>query len=374
MTPWLLFACEILDDFPIPVPGGAGNDPLGTEVLSTTTKQSGIVSVPVEVDSETTALLLTGVSEKKVSLEGITDPNGSPVLEWEDWYYEPYSLTYAIFGFDRATAANWPIRDIDAPLFPGTWVFEFATLDGANYAGNTPIDITIQRKADADFTQGTVAVQITWADGVDQDADIVAGVELAVEHWRDVWAAAGITLQETYATSTLDPLLGFANKGSDDLVGPASAKPAEALMMVIGDEIQGEPFTFGIAGGIPGPVAPTRMTYVVVSWLAHAGTNGKLSEDEASLMGETMAHEAGHFTGLFHPAELSYYNYYVFEAWDALDDTEDCVDSAACDVTLGNNNMYPYPLCDYYGDGGCEPQDQYTPDQGAVMNRYTPTL
>jgi hypothetical protein len=371
----LALGCDILEDLPKPDGGPAGSGALETEVLALKTKGGGIVSVPIDVDEETTALLVTGAADKFVSLERITDPEGSAVLEWQDWYYTPYSLTYAIFGFDRATAANWPIRSIDAPLTPGVWTFELATIDASGYyVGNTPIDVTVHRKADADFSGGTVKVQITWADGVDQDSDIVDGVARAVEHWREVWAAAGLTLVESYATSTLDPQLGFAIKGTDDLIPVASVKDPESLLMVIGDEIQGEPYTFGIAGGIPGSVAPTRMTYVVVSWLAHAGANGKLSNEEASLMGETMAHEAGHFMGLFHPAELSYYDYYLFDAWDALDDTPECSDSATCDALLGNNNMYAYPLCDYYGDGGCESQDQYTVDQAAVLNRYTPVL
>ncbi len=362
----LLVGCDVLDDLPDIL---LGTGDFSTETFKDTSNNAGLLKVKVDVDADTTGLLITGESDQHVSLERILDPDGNPVLKWDDWYYTPYSLTYAIFGFNTATAANWPIRAEDGPLRKGAWVFELATLDSSGYyAPSTKMDITVQRKKDADFSRGDVKVQITWADGVDEDQDIVDGVALAVEHWRTVWADAGLTLVESYASSDLDPSLGFADSGSEDLIPVAELKPPEALLMVIGEDINGKTGTFGIAGGIPGSVAPTRMTYVVISWLAHAGANGTVDDGEAALMGETMAHEAGHFTGLFHPVEFG------LSAWDALADTDDCVDYVDCEIAIGHNNMYPYPICDYYGDGGCEPQNEYTPDQAGVMNRYTPVL
>ena len=78
-------------------------------------------------------------------------------------------------------------------------------------------------------------------------------------------------------------------------------------------------------------------------------------------MGETMAHEAGHYLGLFHPVETSY------ALWDALDDTPECDDSAACAAALGTNLMFPYPVCAF---SECEEQGLLTPKQVGVMHRY----
>ena len=47
------------------------------------------------------------------------------------------------------------------------------------------------------------------------------------------------------------------------------------------------------------------------------------------MFGETMAHEIGHYMGLYHPVEASY-NY-----WDALEDTVECGTWNACETQLG---------------------------------------
>jgi len=84
-------------------------------------------------------------------------------------------------------------------------------------------------------------------------------------------------------------------------------------------------------------------------------------------MGETMAHEGGHYLGLFHPVEFSY------DDWDAISDTPECASETDCDETLGTNLMYPYPVCDYYYTS-CVKQDQLTDGQTGVWQRYIGTL
>ena len=77
-----------------------------------------------------------------------------------------------------------------------------------------------------------------------------------------------------------------------------------------------------------------------------------------------LAHEIGHYMGLYHPVEASY-NY-----WDALEDTVECGTWNACETQLGNNLMFPYPIC----YGACELQTEITSDQMGVLQRYTGTL
>ena len=78
-----------------------------------------------------------------------------------------------------------------------------------------------------------------------------------------------------------------------------------------------------------------------------------------------MAHEVGHYLGLFHPAELPVGG--VVKSWDALDDTTECLTGSECDAKLGTNLMYPTPLCD---STPCTPQAQVTPQQQGVVHRY----
>ncbi|MEC7983511.1 MAG: hypothetical protein VX278_00020, partial [Myxococcota bacterium] len=74
-----------------------------------------------------------------------------------------------------------------------------------------------------------------------------------------------------------------------------------------------------------------------------------------------LAHEAGHYLGLFHPHEVDY------RSWDALEDTPDCEGSGVCDTSLQGNLMYPYPICSV---SSCRPQEELTTDQTGVMHRY----
>ena len=96
----------------------------------------------------------------------------------------------------------------------------------------------------------------------------------------------------------------------------------------------------------------------------NAGFDGQFNPAEIQMFGETMAHEIGHYMGLYHPVEASY-NY-----WDALEDTVECGTWNACETQLGNNLMFPYPIC----YGACELQTEITSDQMGVLHRYTGTL
>jgi hypothetical protein len=74
-----------------------------------------------------------------------------------------------------------------------------------------------------------------------------------------------------------------------------------------------------------------------------------------------MAHEAGHYLGLFHPIELS--NGQVVSV-DPLTDTDECSTEVACvaNPSLFNNLMYPN------GDNGAGEAGLLTPQQRGVLN------
>jgi hypothetical protein len=78
-----------------------------------------------------------------------------------------------------------------------------------------------------------------------------------------------------------------------------------------------------------------------------------------------MAHEMGHYIGLFHPVEMSY------NRWDDLRDTEECGGAFSCERDLGYNLMFPYSLCNFTS---CESQYQITDDQAGVIQQAPGTL
>ena len=106
---------------------------------------------------------------------------------------------------------------------------------------------------------------------------------------------------------------------------------------------------------------PTPRSGVLISADLAAGPNGEFSPEERRLLAETMAHEVGHYLGLFHPVETTW------ETWDVLDDTPTCDDEFECVEELGGNLMFPFPVCAGFT---CTPQENITEDQRTVLNRY----
>lgn len=345
---------------------GGGSDMLERDSFSGTSNNSGLLQVEVDLSGDQTAFLVTAESSSYPTLERVLDPSGNEVLHWEDWWTSNESLTYAFFPWGQAMAFNWPVREEDGPLESGTWTVELATITPqGNYDGNQDVEVTVHKKADGAFGRSDVRVRIIWADGVGGDSDVVDAVEQAVERWREIWGEYGLTVDESYHDSSLDPDLGFWYSGSGAVESNAEQYDGQELFLIVGETIDGDTYTYGVAGGIPGSIEPNRFSFVVLSWLAHAGGNGQFSEDEIRLMGETMAHESGHYMGLFHPVESDYASY------DALDDTPACGSANACENQLGDNLMFPYPLC--YGQS-CDPQGELSDGQTGVSQRYTGAL
>ena len=164
----------------------------------------------------------------------------------------------------------------------------------------------------------------------------------------------------TTPLATPDIPLPFAG---DDLYAELSADSGETeLLMVIVETLDGGVNYLGYAGGIPGALTPSPRAAITLSWLANSGVDGHFNEDDIRLFGETMAHEASHYMGLFHPVEES------LESRDALEDTQDCEPIEDCEERYGDNLMFPYPICSF---SGCLPQERLTSDQTGVLHRYT---
>lgn len=330
-----------------------------------TSDGQGLVTVPVSVDAATSRFMVTGWSSQNVNLEEIRGPSGEVLVYWGDWWEQDERLTQAIYP-ESVTAVNWPSRRVDGELEPGEYQVVLATTDrNWDYRPNTDLEVAVHRVSDPSLTSGKVDVRIVWAQGVDQSAHVVTSVQTAIERWREIWAQRGLTLAETYQTSTLADNLPWAYRGSAGVKSIAASGNGDALILVIGELFPDGPETLGVSGALPGSLEPTERKYVALSWLAHAGANALFDDEERRIMGETMAHEVGHYMGLYHPVEGDY------ATWDALADTDKCRSESACDASLGSNNMYPYPLCTWET---CEPQAEVTGDQQGVLQRHVGAL
>ena len=340
--------------------------------FSEKTGADGLLALEIEVAPGQPSFLISAEAKNEyVGVERVLDPDGKVVLTWEDWWYSDLSLTEAIFGYGETASFNWPIRKIDGDLTPGTWTVELFAANSSGTYVDDKLSGTTWLKDDADLQSGVVPVHLVYAKGV-KKAKVSQAVNQALDRWREIWAAEGLTLQETIHESDIDRDFGFIETdyytGSTEIEDYMETLPPGEIAVFIGETIAYETDTFGIAGGIPGTLDNTPMAWVIISWLAHASVDAAFDEEEIRIMGETMAHEVGHYSGLFHPVECPYE---CIAAWDALDDTPDCADYYDCGDLLGSNVMFPFPVCPYFDS--CTPAGDITPDQAAVWHRYTGT-
>ena len=326
----------------------------------------GLISLEIPVQDADSNFLLTVIAQEGLtSLEAVYDPDGNIVLDAYDWFNADQGLTDAVYAESNDMVLNWPPRMGDMPLREGNWVVEFSTLDNQGYY-SSDIEGTAftQIKQDSDFTQGTLVLSIGISPESYAEPDVVQAVNDAVDCWTEMWEPMGLSLDVSISEMNISNELPWPSESP--AIESLSASGSERdLLMLVGESIENEEGTFGIAGSVPGTLLSTQRAAVVISWLENAGVDGIFQEEDVQLMCETMAHELGHYLGLYHPVEMDY------DAWDALDDTVMCTDEFVCESELGDNLMYPYPVCSL---NDCVNQVNLSENQLGVIHNYTGAL
>lgn len=324
----------------------------------------GELSLRVPVEEGETALLATHDPEHghlSVFLR-LLDPDGA--IYWDlDEEWEGERLKTGARYASSSTSLNWPIIGDDAPLRPGEWTVEVAVLDQAfEYDGGVPTRVDVLFKRDDDFDDGALRITLVYLGVAADDAELARAAGEAVEVWSALYAAIGIDLEVDEMAVDLDEI-GLPGSGSDAIYEEiAAAVPAGTVPVVLAADVADTQNVYGVAGGIPGALVPTDRSAVLVSALTGSGPDLVFDAEEERLLGETMAHEVGHYLGLFHPVEPDW------TQWDALDDTPECASQEACISQLGDNVMFPFPICT---QSACAPQEALTAGQAGVANRYT---
>ena len=334
---------------------------------------AGTARVSFLVPLGTRSFLLTAQSQGGgyANVSELTQPDGSHPLDLSGWRGGTRFLTSAILPLGDEVVLNWPVREVDGPLQSGKWTvgLDAFTSSGAP-EGESYFDVTLELNRNGDFHGGCATVRVIETAAVADDPVISDAVERAVAHWQDIYAQVGISLAPSFERSELLPdNLAEPSMGSDIYQQLKESGNEEDLVLVVGETIGGSGIILGEAGAIPGPLPPSRRGVVAVGWLLQAGGDGVLDDVDIEGMGETMAHEMGHYLGLFHPIEVDGYGNPTGYT-DALDDTPICATNRACESAVGTNLMYPYRLCD---TADCTRQDVITAQQGGVMHRYSGT-
>lgn len=314
------------------------------------------VGFPID-DGETNLLVTVQADPLRSVISALDGPGG------EAWAADTSALRIPTnAGFvNTVSVLNWPILDSDAPLSGGRWSVSVGVVgDDLSYTGG---DFRIDAWVATDATPeiGTVEVTFLLADGLDADPGLAAALDEAAAIWTDLYAAVGLTLQVSEQPLTGDTP-GLPGVNDPDLWRALSADGITRVNIVIAELIEEVPDAYGLAGGIPGPLGSTGNSGVIVSATLASGQDGRFSTDETRILAETLAHETGHYLGLFHPVEIGW------DRWDAVDDTPECDSDASCAKELSGNLMYPYPVCTRLL---CEPQADLTEQQGRIARRWT---
>ena len=293
----------------------------------------------------------------------IQDQNSFMVMAQSDNFLvvkELYAPDGSLILSNSDVAFNWPIRREDSELYEGDWRLTLACYDPEGYpASGVPIDVRSRLRHDENLEEALLLVRVVQDTQIDEPTQ--NAIQQAVSGWSSIWAEFGISLEVRFESQDL-PSLPLIYLGSSEVEALHTESNEDELLVIIGEQFEDAPDVLGFAGSVPGSILPSPRSAVVISWLNNAGADGVFSEGEIQLFSETLAHEAGHYLGLYHPVEMEY------NRWDALEDTEECSAQLPCHAVLKDNLMFPYPIC---SENSCVQQNLLTSDQQAVLHRYT---
>ena len=346
----------------------------GLRVLtrSTWALPGGRIPVDLEVLPGETAALVTGVvdSERLGFVKSVSSPVHGDIFEASDLWEDPHNRSNAAFAAN-VIVMNWPLDAAAEALDAGRWRFDLRVDQE-----DAPVELAVVLKEDPSTDEGTLGVDVVINEALGADAEMSRGLDAAITRWRDnIYAPAGITLDVAMVPSDIPARLPAPGRGEDAVYEAiAAARALDRVSLVVVERIENGTLVLGVAGGIPGPLTPARNAAVTVSAVEAAGRDRMFSEGEIELFAETMAHEVGHYLGLFHPVELPELGASTATTWDALPDTPECGGfNDECVRVLGENLMFPSPVCDSGGAVSCESflhQTELSTLQVAIAQRY----
>lgn len=270
-------------------------------------------SVPADAISfQVEAAVTTGT----IGLGSLTGPNGE--------VFENEQGTGAYLQWpDRVFSAQVPNTDrAGLQLVPGTWTLKIARVSGS--ATSATVKVIVERRPGPTAMIGTLDLNVFFANAITPKAatlttdtnllDILARVDT-------ILATQGIRLGELTGYDVTDPTYDdVTNAEFPGLLALSSAASARRLNYFLVRTALGGG-VIGLAAKIDGPaVNGTEVSGVMGLWIENP------TASQRDLVARVMAHEMGHFLGLYHTTESDGTN-------DFVDDTYNCPATGCTDPT-----------------------------------------
>ena len=283
--------------------------------ITQTNEGDGYLSGSFVVPSDGISFMLATFMDNNsvVAFYSLSDPDGTNILS---------SLgTWGGYGFASVLVPQTPNFRAKA----GTWTFKNYANDRVNLSmrtGSTPSATTITVQP---YITGTTwsANDIASALSVMSNIYNSNGITLSLKDTITISESQYATVSDNFTDSTTSALV---SQGSKDTVN----------LFFVEDQPSSETALYGVSAGLPGTMGIASSWNGVINYLSAHATGSTLNNQ---LLGETAAHEMGHWLGLFHTTEAN------GTSFDPLSDTAQCVISRDSD---SNGKVYPEE-CEGYG-------------------------
>ena len=293
--------------------------------ITQTNEGDGYLSGSFVVPSDGISFMLATFMDNNsvVAFYSLSDPDGTDILSSSSALYNLSSGRMGGYGFASVLIPHTPNFSAKA----GTWTFKNYANDRVKLSlrtGSTPSAVTITVQP---YITGTTwsANDIASALSVMSNIYNTNGITLSLKDTITISESQYATVSSSFTDSTTSALV---SQGSKDAVN----------LFFVEDQPSSETALFGVSAGLPGTMGIASSWNGVINYLSAHATGSTLN---SQLLGETAAHEMGHWLGLFHTTEAN------GTSFDPLSDT------AQCAISRDNDNdakVYPEECVGYGAD------------------------
>ena len=297
---------------------------LVSEITQTTGNGYKIGSFVVPSNGLSFTLSIFSDNNSLVYFASLTDPDASNLLD-NTSTPNIYAQTSGFGALSYGGGSMLVPYSSSFSAKAGTWSFIASNNDRVYLGlrtGSTPSSTTISIQP---YITGTTwsASDISAALTVMSNIYSTNGITLTIKDTITISESQYSTISSSFSNSTTSALI---SQGSTDTVN---------LFFVEG-QLSDESAAYGVSGGLPGPTGIASSWNGVLNFLTAHATGTTLN---TQLLGETAAHEMGHWLGLYHTSEST------GTSFDPLSDTAECPISRDND---SDGKVYPEE-CDGYG-------------------------